>query len=434
MKKALIISSLLIMNHLYAEELKGTSLKEAIALVNANNLELKTEKFKKNIALTDLSLIKGETSTKINLTAGVGPINGKKGSYLGYTDENTWGAEWITSIEAKIPLYIWGRENHLNRAATLNGEINELDFTKKQIEVLSKFKEFFYGEQYAFSLLDFVSETEKDLDAAVKAITEKNGKKEDLLKLEVFKYQVSEKKIEIEKNVQLAHMALAFYTGKEDFKNERNWIELDERELKDLAYYEDLLAKNYPDLKKISMGLEAKNNLLQNEKKSELPMIGAIVKYDLAYTDQRSKAHNPFIYDQYNHNDVSLGVGLTWDLDFGVKKSKQDKLTLEIAELESKDHFAKAGLNALVKKAYVEVQATEKKAKTLQKAYKSAKKWLANIETSVGLGLTPAKEIIEAYTTRALVFKDYYEAIYNNQVAWAKLSEAVGTEVDPLLN
>lgn len=435
MKGLLVLTTLALSFNLFAEEEAGkpVSLKEAINLTLKNNLEIKTETFKKNIALTDLDLIKGETSTKISLLAGVGPIKGKKGNYLGYTDTNKWGPEWITSIDAKIPLYLWGREENLKKAATLNGKINELDVTKKQLEVIYKLKEAYYGQQYALSLYDFVKETEKDLTSAMKALQEKNAKKEDALKIEVFLHIVEEKRIEIEKSIKLAALGLKFYTGENNIANERTWIELDERELKELSYYKDLLQKNYPDLQKVKMGIEAKSNLLENEKKSYYPVIAALLKYDLAYTNQRTKQHNPFIYDQYNHSDVGAGIGFTWDFDFGVKKSKNDKLVLEIAELQSKEHFAKEGLSTLVEKSYMEVEATKKRAEALEKAYKTSKKWMSNIGTSIGLGLAPAKDIIDAYTTRAAVYKDYYEAIYNHQLAWAALSQAVGVEVDPLL-
>ena len=416
------------------------SLKDAIAKALKNNLEIKTEGYKSSIAATDLTLIKGELLPKINATAGVGPINGKKGNYAFYQDQNTWGAEWVGSIEAKIPLFVWGRVDDLKRAAQLNTELNKLDVIKKQNEIISKLKVAYYGWQYALSLLDFVSETQKDLDQAVKALEDKKGKKEDLLRLEVFKYQVDEKKLEIEKNIKLAQMGVSFYLGEElkiDSKsvieNERSWIELDSRELKSFGYYLDLMNKVTPDLQKVELGIEAKSNLLMNEKKSARPTFGALIKYDYAQTNQRTVQNNPFIYDPYNHSSIAAGVGLTWDIDFGVGQSKQDKLVLEIAELKSKELYAKEGLKVLLNKSYIEVQDAEARSLSLKKAYKSAKKWLTNIETSVGLGLTPAKDIIDAYTTRALVFKDYYESLYQYQVAWAHLSEATGQEVDPLL-
>ena len=416
------------------------TLKEAIAKALKNNLEIKTESYKSSIAATDLTLIKGELLPKISTMAGVGPINGKKGNYAFYQDQKTWGAEWIGSIEAKIPLFIWGRGDDLRNAARLNTELNKLDVIKKQNEIIGKLKVAYYGWQYALSLLDFVGETQKDLETAVKALQDKKGKKEDILRLEVFKYQVEEKKIEIEKNVKLAQMGVAFYLG-EEFKidsksviqNERLWIEMDQRELQSFSYYLDLMNQATPDLLKVGMGIEAKSDLLINEKKSARPMFGALIKYDYAQTNQRSVQNNPFIYDPYNHSSLAAGIGLTWDIDFGVGQSKQDKLVLEIAELKSKELYAKEGLKVLLNKSYIEVEDAQLRAETLKKAYKSAKKWLTNIETSVGLGLTPAKDIIDAYTTRALVFKDYYESLYQYQMSWAHLSEATGQEVDPLL-
>ncbi len=443
--RIVLIASLLFANIAFAEvenapALKVVSLKDAIALAMKNNLEIKTESFKSPIAATDITLIKGELRPKITATAGLGPIDGKKGNYLGWENTHTWGAEYIASIEAKIPLYVWGRGDDLNHAAELNTELNKQDVVKKQNEIVSKLKEAYYGWQYALSLLDFVSETQKDLDGAIKAMEEKKTKKEDILRLEVLKYQVEEKLAEIKKSVNLAQMGVAFYIGenlkldrKAAIANEREWIELDQRELKPFEYYADLMKKNYPDIVKVGKGIEAKNSLLSSEKKSERPYFGALFKYDWAHTNQRTAQNNPFIYDPYNRSDVAFGVGITWDIDFGVKASKVDKLVLEIAELKSKELFANEGLKVLLNKSYMEVEEAQARAESLQKAYKSAKKWMANIGTSVGLGLAPAKDIVDAYTTRALVFKDYYESLYRYQMAWAALSNAVGVEVDPLL-
>jgi hypothetical protein len=242
-----------------AEEKKVITIKEAIELAKKNNLEIKAETYKAPIAETDLTLIRGEIFPKINATAGIGPINGKSGNVLGYHDTNTWGTEWIASIEAKIPLFVWGRSDNLKHAVELNTEINRLDVTIKENEIVYKLKEAYYGWQYALSLLDFVSETQKDLEQAIKALEEKKGsKKEDILRLEVFKYQVQEKKIEIEKSVKLAQMGVGYYIGlnlKSDLtssiQNEREWIEVDTRELKDFDYYLNLMNAHYPDIVKV---------------------------------------------------------------------------------------------------------------------------------------------------------------------------------------
>lgn len=416
-------------------------LKAAIKQALINNLEIKSEGYKSSIAATDLTLIKGELLPKISTIVGVGPINGKKGNYAFYQDQNTWGTEWIGSIEAKIPLFVWGRGENLKRAAQLNTELNKLDSNKKQNEIIFKLKEAYYGWQYTLSLFDFISDTQKDLTDAIKALEDKKSKKEDILRLEVFKYQVEEKKIEIEKNIKLAQMGVAFYVGekfnsdiKQAIQNERTWIEMDLRELKSFDYYLGLMNQTTPDLLKVGLGIEAKSALLISEKKATRPVLGALLKYDYTETNQRTAQNNPFIYDPYNHSSFAAGVGLTWDIDFGVGQSKQDKLVLEIAELKSKQLYAEEGLKVLLNKSYIEVEEAKERAETLKKAYKSAKKWLTNIETSVGLGLTPAKDIIDAYTTRALVFKDYYESLYRYQMSWAHLSEATGLEVDPLLN
>ncbi len=431
----ILFSSIQLLNA--EERASNLSLKDAITKLKNQNLELLAEKFKTQIAAGDKSLISGEFLPKISLSLGAGPINGKSGNVLSYTNTNSWGAILVSSIEAKIPLFVWNRSGDLYRAVEANVQVNQQDQIKKENEIIVKLKEAYYGEQFALSLYDFVTETEKDLTDALTALESKKSKKEEMLRIEVLKFQVQEKKAEIEKSIKLARMGVQFFTGtpvKENLSlNERQWIERDERELKPLDYYLAKFNQHHPDLQKVKYGILAKEALHSSEKKSQYPTIGALVKYDYAHTNQRTAQNNPFAYDPYNKNDLALGIGLSLDLDFGVKKSKIDKLSLEVLELKAKKEFAETGLSVLVQKAYLEVKEAEERAIALNKAYKAAKKWMTTVGASVALGLTPAKDIVDAYTTKAFIFKDYYESIYRYQMAWAKLSEACGVEVDPSL-
>lgn len=47
------------------------------------------------------------------------------------------------------------------------------------------------------------------------------------------------------------------------------------------------------------------------------------------------------------------------------------------------------------------------------------------------LGLLDGKEIVQAYQARAQTYKDYLEAVYHYNIAWASLSRSIGQEVDP---
>ena len=52
---------------------------------------------------------------------------------------------------------------------------------------------------------------------------------------------------------------------------------------------------------------------------------------------------------------------------------------------------------------------------------------------AVSIGLLDSKKISDVYSARAMTFKSYLEAVYENYMAWANLSKLIGKEVDPLL-
>ena len=69
----------------------------------------------------------------------------------------------------------------------------------------------------------------------------------------------------------------------------------------------------------------------------------------------------------------------------------------------------------------------------VKKSKKLAKKLFRKSIVGHSLGLVKSKELIEAYKTKLLTYKSYYEAIYNYNLSWAELSKNIGKEIDPYL-
>ena len=121
------------------------------------------------------------------------------------------------------------------------------------------------------------------------------------------------------------------------------------------------------------------------------------------------------------------------DFQWGLQEAKAAKYFAEAEELEFKQQFAQKGIEADVRRAYLEVEEAEAKLKAATEAYKTGKKWLTGELIGFGSGLGTSQGLVEAYTAKADTTRTYYEAVYRHHMAWAGLSKAVGREVDPIL-
>lgn len=417
-------------------EAKSYQLKELIAKALVHP-EIKIEEFEIEKAKTLFDRIDGEMRPKLSLISGIGPNKSTRGTPLfseqsGRIDTVTYLAE----IDLKVPLYAFNRNKDMHKAAEGNLKIKELDVKKKQALLVKKVKEYYYGYQYAASLNDFAGSTLKDLDEAIKDMSEGKGKKttsEDLTKLTLFRSLAQVKKYEIEKGLAQGILGLKFITQEETPSIEQDWIEFNQREIPALESLNHNLHQTNFDLQKASLGVEAKSSFLSGEKKSQLPAFGMFSSFDWKSTPRSTKQTSEFAYDPYNKSDFSIGFGVIWDIDFGVKSSNISNARIELESIRAQQNFAQKNLPIQIEKLYLDLIEASKKANELEKSYKTSKKLLNNIASGVALGITPAKEIIESYTLKAQIYQQMVEAIYNYELKLAELTYEVGTELDPTL-
>ena len=188
-----------------------------------------------------------------------------------------------------------------------------------------------------------------------------------------------------------------------------------------------------PELKQLNKAIKAKNELAKAEMKSILPRFGIFARYNFSYTEARQPQESVFAYDPYNQNSLVAGVGFQWDMDFGITKSKSNTHKVDALQLTSQKKFAERGLDLLVRNTWEEIKALERALKKSSKALKYAKKFLGRTLIGGALGLVNAEDVVDAYQARILTFNEYFQKIYDYNMAWAKLSLAVGEEIDPFV-
>ncbi|MBL6988508.1 MAG: TolC family protein [Bacteriovoracaceae bacterium] len=421
---------------LQAEALKSTrlSLQEAISSALASNLELKAFKHIINEQYLDVKIIKAHFKPQFESTFGVGPISKISGDALESTqDFNQWGTIFLGSIKFMWPMYAWRRKKNLIQAVIQGVDVKKADKRAKELEIIYKIKEAYYGALYALTMLDFVEGVEEDLQMVVDELKKNKSPKEDIYRMEIMRAMLEGEKVKINKGYDLAITGLTTYVGLSDVTNvvpSQKWLTYVHKKLEPVDHYWKLTQRVHVDLKRVNAGIRAKQYLAQAEKKGQYPVIGIFGSYDFTSSRMSQKQTSKFAYDPYNNNEFAIGVGIKWDFDWGISKAKAEKLHAKRLELETMRNYALKSGPALVKKFWLDVDEASKKVKHTKKAFKYGKKWFRRIASNVGLGLLNARDLVDAYEARALTLKNYYESIYNYHMAWARFSKNLGVEVD----
>ena len=414
---------------------KRIDLKTAIKLSLINSDKINGKKIGVKKADNLKNKIHGEFNPKLNINMGIGPINRDTGNSLSSQSENSWGPIFVGNVKLTYPIWAWGKKNNLLKAAYHAKEIEKQNVKIEKLDMVTNIKKFYYGHLLAKTLLSFATDTKKDIESILKNMKKKKAEKEDQYRLEILISEIKTKILEIGKKVYLTKKALSFFiSGKKEgikYGPKEDWLEYNERTLEKTKYYLSIAKENLPQWKQLNSGLLAKKNILKAEEKSNLPIIALLAEGNWSETKQRNRQPSSYAFDPFNNQSLSIGVGFTMNLDWGIKSSKIKELKFDIEQLERKNSFAEKGLTLRIIESIENVKALKKKIMYLKKAKKLAKKWLNRTLMAISLGLLNSEKITDAYGARAITFKNYFEAIYENQMAWSRLSQLVGREVDP---
>lgn len=417
-------------------EVQRLTLAQALNLGLENNGEVLAERAQVRQAQADYSRVGGEFGPKVEALAGFGPNTGATGNPLsGETNKDVVGRTLLGNITVTQPIYSFGRAANYRAAATSGIKVKEAQVRLKEDELRVQIKEAYYGYLFAKSMEDFIQEGRQDLDRVLKDKSKLS--KKDNYKLDIFLAQVDAKEAEVKKNVKLALEGLNLRIGikSENIAPKENWLDMTERKLEKIEFYENIATENRGEFAQLREGILAKSKLASAERGAYLPIFAALAKYDFADTNVRAKQTSPFANDPFNRSDFVVGLGLKWEFQWGLPQAKAGKLTAEVEELEAKASFADRGILTQVKKAFWEVEEANTKLTAAMQANKASKKWLSGELMVLGTGLGSAKleELAVAYLARAEATKSFYQAIFEQQMAWARLSQAVGKELDASL-
>ena len=417
------------------------SLGEAIRHGLQENSELKMKSQDVAFAEGRLAEVRSFMMPSISNTTLLAPIYKETGDALrSQADTSQWGP-WIKTTTTIIqPLYAYGKATYYGGAAKQAIEAEKDQKRMKEDELIFDIKQYYYSAQAAFNVMERVEESEKKLNDVIKRVDEllKSGsgevRKQDAYKLKTLLQEIKQKKEWVLKNQDLATRAVAFkagYSVKDPVEIQDKVLNKENFQLESLSHYQKLAMDSRPEMKALSEGISARDNLVKGELTNRLPVffIGGLIDVADTPNDIRTRQGSPYANDPYNGLNMGVGLGARWNLDLWKVNAKVQQEKAEYHKLVYQKELADKGIPVEVEKAYLEYKEALHNIEYSTEQVDQSKKWFLQSVMAWGFGIGDSREVMESVIFKGLADKNYFEALLNHNVAIAALSKSTGTEL-----
>jgi outer membrane protein TolC len=175
-------------------------------------------------------------------------------------------------------------------------------------------------------------------------------------------------------------------------------------------------------------GIKARKLLVAAEKADQYPLIflAGEAAYDNA--SARKDQKNPWLNDPYNGFTGGLAVGAKFDFTPTASRARVSSKQADVDKLLEKEKFARKGITLQVKNAWHTAKEAEANIESARKGLDAAQRWVMAAGLVYGIGTGEARDALEGVAAKAKAEKDYYQAIYDYNLAIADLAKACGTD------
>jgi outer membrane protein TolC len=420
------------------EKLQDAALERCLRLAERNYPKVREAHAKHAQSETQITQVRFAPFSEFTVTGGLALAPSLRGTsqYSLNTDRpvtNNMGLAWTIGVDGALPLYTFGKMSSALEAAEAASRVSEHDIERERNEVRLNVRRAFYGVQLARDALDLVREASGRIDAQIdkmnKEVAEGDGDDIQLLRIRVFRADLTVKESEARKQESVALSGLRFLTGEGeslDVPNEP--LEPIRHELSTYSTYVASAMRHRPELAMAQAGVAARQANLKLEKSRLFPDIGLGVGARWTYAPEVTDQTNPFVRDPGNFLALSFGVTMRYKLDFLPQAAKISFAKAQLDETLATQQWALGGISQQVKDAYAEVEDAQRRLTAMSEAARLAKQWMVKVQQGIEVGTMEDEDIV--MPAREYATKRFGEmmAIYEYNVALAKLAQVTGDE------
>ena len=346
---------------------------------------------------------------------------------------NKWGYLIHNEMQIIWPFFAFGKIS-LNQKAAKQGlrayqNLQKSNINQKIFEYKKLYLSLILAKQLKSVLAEAQSRLDEILEQANKIYASGTGKilRKDIARLKIYNIELKKLHEELKSNQKTGFAAMGYFFGER-----KNYDTINE-ELPELR--EDILPlkklieisfKKNPDIKAVSLGVNARKNLLAVEEKSLFPIFFIAARGNANYSDVTQDQDSSFAYDPYNNFDIGIAGGFNWEFNWGGYKSKVKKARSEYEKILARQKEAYTGYPFEISKAFWEMEKNKMLWRLSQKKLKEAQKWSVAEFTSYSSGFGDVKDLVESLALYYLVKREIIDSEYNYLVSWANICLKVG--------
>lgn len=344
------------------------------------------------------------------------------------------GVGWQVGVDGALPLYTFGKITHAVEAAEAASRVGAHEVDKERNEVRLNVRRAFYGVQLARDALALVNEAASRIDSQIdkmkKEVDAGEGDDIQLLRIRVFRADLTVRESEAEKQEAVALAGLRFLTGEGDSLDVPNEpLQPIVHDLGTLSEYLSLAERHRPEIAMAQAGVAARQANLGLEKSKLFPDIGLGLNAKWTYAPEITDQTNPFVRDDGNRFGFGIGLVMRYKLDFLPQSARISFAKAQLEEMHATRQWALGGIAQQVRDAYAEVQDTRRRLKAMSDAAQLAKQWMLKVQQGIEVGTMEDEDIVMPAREYATKRFGEMSATYEYNVALSRLAQATGDEL-----
>lgn len=392
------------------------------------------------IARAQLARANAAVFPKAEAVVLLAPIFEERGNALeSHSNWSKWGPLVKGGAQLIQPLYTFGQIGNYQKAAEHQIIARSGQADMKRNELVLTAKEFYYGYLMANDLDKLVGDLSKFLEEAADTADEnlKKGKKANVKQHDVYKLKTAledlrQKKLLAVQGKQTAERAVAWVSGLTFEKLPSPTLRPEAFEKRTLDEYLKIAKGGRPEFAALAAGQTARLALRDAKRAQSYPVLFAGAFVSLPWSPVRDKQTSIYANDPFNRIEGGVGIGLKFDLEFWRHSAEASEEEAEAMKLKATESYAAPGIELQVKKAYWELEQAMAGLEVAERRKALARKWFVSSAMGWSIGITPAKDLLEALEGDGLAKKNYIETVYGLNMALGRLSQAVGKEITEL--
>lgn len=346
-----------------------------------------------------------------------------------------------TQIEAVQPIYTFGKIKNLRRAAVEGLEAKDEGVNKARNDLVLLVKKAYVGLTALYSFKDFLSDLQSRA-ASAKTVIEKQIQKKgsgvtdiDGMRVDVFMGETDRRVIEIDNGINFLLVTLKVLMGlprdaKIDIADKV--LRMDATAIAPVESYLQVAKTNRPEINQLQNLVEVREAMLNVAKSSYYPTFAAVGFYRQGWAPDRQEVNNPFLVDNFNYNTGGGFLVLSQSLSFHMTKSRVRQAKAQYDKALADQQRALQGIEIEIRKAHNNAISKQQSVEAAKRAFKSGRSWVLASSLNFGVGVTPPRDLLEAFVGYSTVKVNYLQTLNDYYLSLADLSNAIGQEVTDL--